>query len=204
MALIITFPDRVISHHTACGLAQNAVPRQDGTPRDTPRLLAAFCWSLRSASHLPTSSLSLSLPFNHVRCLHLFYSVLSLSLSFQLCLCCVLYRTFVIPIHHSFTVLDFVCYVAAAAPGQALSSHGPYVGGLFFSDLLPSLWTFSRSFFSFIFLVTVVVAPLQISLASLLHNIRISLTLRILAGCSTCGVSVVPSRRHGILSIQLP
>ena len=61
LALIITFPDRVISHHTACGLAQNAVPRQDGTPRDTPRLLAAFCWSLRSASHLPTSSLSLSL-----------------------------------------------------------------------------------------------------------------------------------------------
>lgn len=114
-------------------------------PRDTPRLLAAFCWSLRSASHLPTSSLSLFHSTCHVRCLHLFY--LLPSLSFQLCLCCVLYRTFVIPTRHSFTVFDLVCYVAAAGPGQALSSHGPYVGGLFFSDLLPSLWTFSRSFF---------------------------------------------------------
>lgn len=118
-------------------------------PRDTPRLLAAFCWSLRSASHLPTSSLSLSLsfPFNLPRPLPPLILFIALSLSFQLCLCCVLYRTFVIPTRHSFSVYYLVCYVAAAAPGQALSSHGPYVGGLFFSDLLPSSGRFPDLFF---------------------------------------------------------
>jgi len=135
---------------------------------------------LLSASHLPTV---VSPPqTTYLLFLLLAYFTLYKYSSYLLC---VFRRSFAI---------SGLWYVAAGVPCHSPSSHGPYVGGVFFSDQLPSYLPRISLYPSFSFYFHLRLATLY----------RISARIPRLdpARCSTCGVSVAPSRRHGTPSIQ--
>lgn len=188
--------------HTACGLARAPLPAKEPRHKTTRDSLAqsgeqvTLGWpgllvveriaSPNGCSHLLPSTTSACLSF----CSFFFLSS-SHFLDYTSTL-------FLPSLYSSRSLLfSFRWYVAA---GHPLSSHGPYVGGVFSSDLLPS----SDPPRYFLFIPCFLFDPdyrLSTSVR-LFQNLRENSLPRLEPGCSTCGVSAVPSRRRGIPSIQ--